>query len=130
MQVAGHIAGDLQVGIADVYRDEARALGTAWHAVAAATRGAVHAVTKWSKAAYHASVHAVKTAAHAVAKAASATAPFVKHHAAAIASIVVSTAVFIGCDAALGAPTLGVGAVAYVMPTRPALTGPGPCTSR
>ena len=54
----------------------------------------------------------VKTATHAVAKAASATAAFVKAHAAAIASVVVSTAVFIGCDAALGAVSFGVGAVA------------------
>ena len=40
-QAAGHIAGDLKAGIADAYRDEARALGTAWHAAAAATGGVV-----------------------------------------------------------------------------------------
>ncbi|WP_051366930.1 LamG-like jellyroll fold domain-containing protein [Hamadaea tsunoensis] len=51
--------------------------------------------------AYHKSVDAVKTAG-----------TFVKNHAAAIGSFVVSTAVFLGCEAVLGAATGGVGAVA------------------
>jgi hypothetical protein len=57
-------------------------------------------------------VHLVKTAANDVVTAATATADFVKNHAAAIAGIVVSVGVFFGCEAALGIPSLGVGAVA------------------
>jgi RHS repeat-associated protein len=56
--------------------------------------------------------HTLRTAYHATAKAVTATTTFVQHHAAAIGSFVVSTAVFIGCEAVLGAATGGVGAVA------------------
>jgi hypothetical protein len=72
-------------------------------------------VTHWAVHQYQATVNVIHTAVHDVAKAATVTADFVKAHAAAIASVVVSTAVFIGCDAALGVATGGVGAVAGAM---------------
>jgi hypothetical protein len=57
--------------------------------------------------------HAARTAYHATVKAAKATATFVKHHAAAITSLVVSTAVFAGCEAlTAGVGTIGCAAAA------------------
>lgn len=55
---------------------------------------------------------AAKTVARKTVSVSKATAKFVQHHAGAIASTVVSVAVFVGCEAALGALTLGAGAVA------------------
>ncbi len=60
-----------------------------------------HGVTRWAVRHYQAAVHLVRSAVHVVARAATATVAFVKHHAAAIASIVVSVAVFAGCEAVL-----------------------------
>ena len=111
-QEAGHVAADLAVAVADGYQHGAHVLGTVWHAVQSATSGVVHATTKWAASSFQAAAHVVKTAVHDVARAASATADFVKNHEAAIASVVTSTAVFVGCDAALGVATAGVGAVA------------------
>jgi large repetitive protein len=56
--------------------------------------------------------HMVSTAYHKTTQAVTTAALFVKHHAAAIGAVVVSTAVFMGCEAVLGAATAGVGAVA------------------
>jgi RHS repeat-associated protein len=61
---------------------------------------------KWAAAS-----HVVRTAYHYTAKAVTATKTFVQHHAAAIGSFVVSTAVFMGCEAVLGVATGGAGAV-------------------
>ncbi|MEU6773346.1 LamG-like jellyroll fold domain-containing protein [Streptomyces sp. NPDC046759] len=66
------------------------------HKIAHVVRKAAHAVAHAARTAYHATVSAVKTAAK-----------FVKHHAAAITSMVVSTAVFAGCEAL----TAGVGSI-------------------
>ncbi|HUY45646.1 MAG TPA: hypothetical protein VMV92_07955, partial [Streptosporangiaceae bacterium] len=110
--VAGHLARDVGTGIADAARAGAHVLGSAWHAAVSAGAAVAHGVTRYASQQYHAVVHAVKTAYHAVARVATATVDFVKHHAAVIASVVVSAAVFIGCDAALGVATGGVGAVA------------------
>jgi RHS repeat-associated protein len=82
------------------------------HKAVHAVKTAYHAVTHAAATAYHATTKAVKTAAKATVSAAKASATFVKNHAGAIASFVVSTAVFMGCEAALGALTAGVGAVA------------------
>ena len=87
-------------------------ISSGWHATVAAGAAAVHTVTRWAVTGYHQVTHAVSTAYHAAAHAASAVATFVKNHAATIASMVVSTAVFFGCDAALGVATAGVGAIA------------------
>jgi RHS repeat-associated protein len=79
------------------------AVHSAYHAVKKVAKRVVHAVKKAAKAvakasrtAYHATVKAVKTAA-----------TYAKHHAAAITSFVVSTAVFMGCEAV----TAGVGSI-------------------
>ncbi|MFJ2631624.1 LamG-like jellyroll fold domain-containing protein [Streptomyces sp. NPDC087422] len=79
------------------------AVHSAYHAVKKVAKRVVHAVKKTAKAvakasrtAYHATVKAVKTAA-----------TYAKHHAAAITSFVVSTAVFMGCEAV----TAGVGSI-------------------
>jgi large repetitive protein len=109
---AGHLAHDLAAGIADAARRGIHVLGQAWHVVQSATSGVAHAVTHWAVQQYRAAVNVVHTAVHDVARAVSVTADFVKAHAAAIASVVVSAVVFVGCDAALGIPTGGVGAVA------------------
>ncbi|MBW8482523.1 LamG-like jellyroll fold domain-containing protein [Actinomadura parmotrematis] len=53
-----------------------------------------------------------KYAYHATAKAVHTSATFIQHHGAAIASFALSTATFMGCEAALGVLTMGVGAVA------------------
>jgi RHS repeat-associated protein len=103
-----------------------------YEAVKKVVKAGVHAVSKCvndlrscqqrivtaAKAVYHATVKRVVSAAHAVNTAIhhpmatlKAAASYVKHHAAAIVSFVASTAVFIGCEAALGAETGGVGAV-------------------
>jgi RHS repeat-associated protein len=67
-----------------------------------------HAATTVWKAAVYTYNHPVQ----ALAAAAQATGTFLKAHAADVASFIVSTAVFVGCEAATGAPTAGVGAVA------------------
>ncbi|MEV0912659.1 polymorphic toxin-type HINT domain-containing protein, partial [Streptomyces hokutonensis] len=57
--------------------------------------------------------HATRTAYHATVKAVKTTGKFIKNHAAAITSIVVSTAVFAGCEAATwGVGTIGCAALA------------------
>ncbi|WP_414169926.1 LamG-like jellyroll fold domain-containing protein [Streptoverticillium reticulum] len=70
-----------------------------------------HATTRAVSHVYHHTVHAVTTAYHATARAVRTTTTYFKNHAAAIASFAASTAVFIGCEAAVGAATGGVGAV-------------------
>ncbi|MCC3770393.1 RHS repeat-associated core domain-containing protein, partial [Streptomyces sp. UNOC14_S4] len=72
---------------------------------------AYHATTRAVSHSYHQTVHAVTTAYHATAQAVRTTTTYFKNHAAAIASFAASTAVFIGCEAAVGAATGGVGAV-------------------
>jgi hypothetical protein len=69
--------------------------------VVSAGAAVAHGVTRWAVRHYQAAVHLVRSAVHVVARAATATVTFVKHHAAAIASIVVSVAVFAGCEAVL-----------------------------
>ncbi|HKT00126.1 MAG TPA: LamG-like jellyroll fold domain-containing protein [Rugosimonospora sp.] len=56
--------------------------------------------------------HVVTTAWHKTTEAVTTGVVFLKHHAATIGAFVVSTAVFMGCEAVLGAATGGVGAVA------------------
>jgi hypothetical protein len=108
----GHIAHDVSTAVVDASVAATRVVGQTWHAVSSATAHAYHAVTRTAEHVYQSSVHLVHTAVHDVAKVATATAEFVKNHAAAIGAFVISTAVFIGCDAALGIATGGVGAVA------------------
>jgi large repetitive protein len=72
-----------------------------------ATANVVHTVTHYTQAA----AHVVNTAYHATVKATEAAAHYVEHHAASIAAFVASTAVFIGCDAAMGVLLPGAGAV-------------------
>ncbi|MEV7151660.1 LamG-like jellyroll fold domain-containing protein [Streptomyces sp. NPDC093084] len=97
-----------------VYHAVVHAVHTAYHKVSHAVHRVVHAVKKAAhkvahtvKKAAHAVAHAARTAYHATVKAAKSTAKFVKNHAAAITSIVVSTAVFAGCEAV----TAGVGSI-------------------
>ena len=106
------MAHDLKTGVDDAAHAAVHVVGQAWHAAQSATSAVAHTVTRYASEGYHAVVHVVHTAVHDVAKAATATANFVKNHAAAIASVVVSVAVFAGCDAALGIATGGIGAVA------------------
>jgi RHS repeat-associated protein len=98
----------------DVVRAAKRTVSVATGAVSDAYRAAttearrVYRYTaKKVRRVYRAAVHVVKTAYHAVAKAAKTATTYVKHHAAAITSFVVSTAVFVGCEAA----TAGIGTV-------------------
>ncbi len=78
---------------------------TAYHAAATKAKHVAHTVGK-------AAVKTAKAAGHAVAKGAAQVVSTVKQHAAAITSFVASAAVFIGCEAAVGIPTAGAGAVA------------------
>ncbi|MEV4442187.1 LamG-like jellyroll fold domain-containing protein [Streptomyces sp. NPDC049577] len=89
-----------------------RAVHDGYRYVRRAASHAYHATKHVVSHAYHKTVQAVKTAYHATAKAVNTAATYVKHHAAAIASFVASTAVFVGCEVAIGAPTGGIGAVA------------------
>ncbi|MFE2914382.1 LamG-like jellyroll fold domain-containing protein [Kitasatospora indigofera] len=77
---------------------------TAYHAAATKAKHVAHKVGK--------AVAVTKAVGHAVAKTAAKAASVVKQHAAAITSFVASAAVFVGCEAAIGIPTGGVGAVA------------------
>ncbi|WP_282205905.1 LamG-like jellyroll fold domain-containing protein [Kitasatospora fiedleri] len=99
-----------------VYRNAARtvrrvvktavhAVRTAYHAAAKATTHVAHTVGK-------AVVHAAKATGHAVAQGAKAAVKFAKENAASAVSGLVSGGVFLGCEAALGVFTAGVGAVA------------------
>ncbi|MFD7540923.1 LamG-like jellyroll fold domain-containing protein [Streptomyces sp. NPDC059819] len=91
------------------YRAAVHAVHSAYHAVKQAAKRVVHVAKK----AAHAVEHAARTAYHATVKAVKTTATFVKHHAAAITSFVVSTAVFMGCEAVTaGVGTIGCAAVA------------------
>jgi RHS repeat-associated protein len=112
LALAGHLTRNALTGIADAARQGAHAVSSGWHAAVSAGASAVHNVTRWAATTYHQAAHAVHTAWHAVAKAANTVATFIKNHAATIASFAVSAAVFVGCDAALGVATGGVGAVA------------------
>jgi RHS repeat-associated protein len=90
-------------------------LRKAWHAVAKGGRALWHgakAVGHAFKKGIKAVGHGLKAAGKGIVKGLKATKKFVQHHAAAITSIVVSTIVFSGCEAALGAISFGVGAVA------------------
>ncbi|WP_308314609.1 LamG-like jellyroll fold domain-containing protein [Streptomyces gilvus] len=103
-----------------VYHAAVHAVHTAYHKVSRAVHRVVHAVKKAAhkvahavKKAAKAVAHAARTAYHATVKAVKTTAKFVKNHAAAITSIVVSTAVFAGCEAATwGVGTIGCAALA------------------
>ena len=75
-------------------------LNTTWHAVTQTWNNAVHTVSKAVTATYHAVKYAVTTATK-----------FVQQHAAAIVSFVASTAVFVGCEAAVSALTAGAAAL-------------------
>jgi RHS repeat-associated protein len=112
IDLAGHYAHDAGVLVDDLGSVAVNAVTTDWHTLKSAAAAVTHTVTKWAVEGYHTVTHVVKTAAHYAVKAATATVDYVKHHAAAIASFVVSTAVFLGCDATLGAVTAGVGVVA------------------
>ncbi|WP_371484748.1 RHS repeat-associated core domain-containing protein [Kitasatospora sp. NBC_00315] len=94
-----------------VYRNSVRTVRRVVRAAVHTVRTAYHATVKAAKhvahVVGHAVVHAAKATGHAVAKAAVATAQYAKHHAAAITSFVVSTAVFMGCEAL----TAGVGTI-------------------
>jgi hypothetical protein len=98
--------------VKDAYRKAVRRAKQYYHKATHYVSQQVHKAVHAVKTAYHTATHAAATAYHATVKAAKATASFVKNHAGAIASFVVSTAVFMGCEAALGALTAGVGAVA------------------
>ncbi|WP_369189729.1 LamG-like jellyroll fold domain-containing protein [Streptomyces sp. R08] len=103
-----------------VYHAAVHAVHTAYHKASKVAHRVVHAVKKAAhkvahtvKKAAKAVAHATRTAYHATVKAAKTTAKFVKNHAAAITSIVVSTAVFAGCEAATwGVGTIGCAALA------------------
>ncbi|MEU9450634.1 LamG-like jellyroll fold domain-containing protein [Streptomyces sp. NPDC048277] len=103
-----------------VVRAAVHAVHSAYHRVSHAVHRVVHAVEKAAhkvahvvRKAAHAVAHTARTAYHATVKAVKATEKFVKHHEAAIASIVVSTAVFAGCEAATwGVGTVGCAALA------------------
>ena len=97
----GHAVRDVSSVVSDAAAWGAHAAAAVYHQAASAGTRAYHAVAHWAQAAYHASAHVVGTSFHAVARAATATASFIKHHAAAIASFVVSTVVFVGCEAVL-----------------------------
>jgi RHS repeat-associated protein len=112
LALAGHLTRNALTGIADAARQGAHAISSGWHAAVSAGAAAVHHVARWTVTTYQQAAHVVHTAWHAVAKATNAVATFLKNHAATIASFAVSAAVFVGCDAALGITTGGVGAVA------------------
>ncbi|MFJ9628913.1 LamG-like jellyroll fold domain-containing protein [Streptomyces sp. NPDC101175] len=103
-----------------VYHAAVHAVHTAYHKaskvahrVVHAVKHAAHKVAHEVKKAAKAVAHATRTAYHATVKAVKTTAKFVKNHAAAITSIVVSTAVFAGCEAATwGVGTIGCAALA------------------
>ncbi|MFJ8136846.1 LamG-like jellyroll fold domain-containing protein [Streptomyces sp. NPDC096013] len=103
-----------------VYHAAVHAVHTAYHKASRVAHRVVHAVKKAAhkvahevKKAAKAVAHATRTAYHATVKAVKTTAKFVKNHAAAITSIVVSTAVFAGCEAATwGVGTIGCAALA------------------
>lgn len=91
------------------YRAAVHAVHSAYHAVKHVAKRVVHVVKK----AAHAVAHATRTAYRATVKGAKTAATYVKHHAAAITSFVVSTAVFMGCEAVTaGVGTIGCAAVA------------------
>ncbi|MGW4286258.1 LamG-like jellyroll fold domain-containing protein [Streptomyces sp. NPDC004673] len=102
------------------YHQVVHAVHSAYHAVRKAAHRVVHAVKKAAKKvahavkkAAHAVAHAARTAYHATVKAAKTATKFVKNHAAAITSLVVSTAVFAGCEAfTAGIGSIGCAAVA------------------
>ncbi|WP_149259133.1 LamG-like jellyroll fold domain-containing protein [Actinomadura sp. K4S16] len=100
--------------IRDAYRQirqqeirwKAAAKRAAARARKAAAAAKARAINKFNEA-YNLGKYAVSR----MQKAVHTTATFVQHHGAAIASIALSTVTFIGCEAALGAATGGVGAV-------------------
>ncbi|MEZ0096344.1 polymorphic toxin-type HINT domain-containing protein [Streptacidiphilus sp. EB129] len=95
------LISEINQEIADLKIEIRRIAARAWHAT-----------TKIASHAWHATVHIASTAYHATAAAVHTTTTFFKNHAAAIASFAASTAVFFGCEAAVGAVTGGVGAIA------------------
>jgi len=104
---AVHAVNTVVNKVKDAAEKAKQAAVRAANAVKQATANVVHTVTHYAQAA----THIVTTAYHATVKAVDAAAHYVEHHAAAIASFVVSTAVFIGCDAAMGIIMPGAGAV-------------------
>lgn len=72
----------------------------------------VNLVKQAAKTAWNAAVYTVQHPVEAFQTAAQTAGTFLKAHAADIASFIASTAVFMGCEAALGVVTAGVGAVA------------------
>ena len=83
--------------VATKVNDAAHKVATVYHQAVTAVTHVVHT--------------AVTTTTHAVAAATNTVVTFVQAHKAAIASFAVGTAVFIGCEVAVGAPTAGAGAV-------------------
>jgi RHS repeat-associated protein len=109
--------------VKDVYQKAVTVVKQAYNAATNYVKKQVTNVVHAVATTYHAATNAVATAAHAVARVGDATielasnaidvtTTYVKNHAAAITSFVVSTVVFMGCEAVLGAVTAGVGAVA------------------
>ncbi|MEU8797132.1 LamG-like jellyroll fold domain-containing protein [Spirillospora sp. NPDC048819] len=94
-----------------IHRQEMRAKAAAKRAAVRARKAAAaakrRAIDTYNKA-YNLGKYAVSKTAKAVRT----TATFVKHHGAAITSFALATATFIGCEAVIGIPTGGVGAVA------------------
>lgn len=118
-QAAHHAYQVVHHATARVYRGITAHVHAALHAVATAANHAVAAI-RHGLAAVSAGAHRVTAAAgqvgHQVAAAAGQAVDkagkFLAHHAADIASLVVSTVVFAGCEAVVGIPTGGVGAIA------------------
>jgi RHS repeat-associated protein len=100
-----HVATTVVHRVRDAYHRTVQRVRSYVHRQVARVTTVVRRVTK-------AATHVVKTAYHAAAKATKTAATFVKNHAATIISFAVSTVAFMGCEAALGALTAGVGAVA------------------
>jgi RHS repeat-associated protein len=101
LRAAGHAVRDVAAAVSDAAAYGVHAAADVGGMVVSAGAAVAHHVARWAVHHYQAAVHLVRSAVHVVARAATATVSFVKHHAAAIASIVVSVAVFAGCEAVL-----------------------------
>jgi hypothetical protein len=87
--------------INDAFQREMRALAQEMRQFDRQMQQWRHSLTNYVKKKVKAAVHTVSTAYHKTVQVAKATGTFIQHHAAAITSFVVSTAVFIGCEAAV-----------------------------
>jgi RHS repeat-associated protein len=107
VNTASHVVHTVVNTVKDAAHQAKQAAIRAANQLKQAAANVVHTVTHYTQAA----AHLVTTTYHAAVKAVDAAAHYVEHHAASIASFVVSTAVFIGCDAAMGVIMPGAGAV-------------------